>query len=528
MQLVDTATGGPLGEGLPHPPNMTLIGLAPGREGFVLAGPTSLCLFVPKNLPATSEKAPAASEKVPAALAKVERKPVPGEETLKKTEAMLRESLKDLYAKKAPADRRKLAEAVLKIGLETRTDDDTAQYWLLNEARIVAAEIGDPILANKAIDALDREFAVDGGALRIALLEKSIASVTDTAKLKLLAETCAEMLEDSAEANDYDKAIKLGMLGLSALSRGNLQGGQAGRDFDVRLVQLRRQKEAFEAVKPAFIALAAKPDDEAANLAVGKYRCFGLNHWEEGLPNLAAGSDDGLKKAAALDLGSDAKPMKKGEAWWTWAQSQNEADRAAPLVRARYWYSKAIAEGAGGIDKFTAESRLIISVGASEYRPGLLLEITPMGGLASSTSKKTIRLARTPAVSAADFKGLVGNAINVKLSGMIVPPMAGRYRFVIEGRAITRMSLFPKPDDKLLFAANSLPGNAVKREATIVLPNRPVAILLEATLATTGNNSYPVNSFTVRWFRPGAKSDELIPEDALFHKKSEDATLTEK
>ena len=54
--------------------------------------------------------------------------------------------------------------------------------------------------------------------------------------------------------------------------------------------------------KEAAIVLATAPDDSAANLNVGRFRCFIKGDWTAGLLHLAKGSDLRLKALAAGDL----------------------------------------------------------------------------------------------------------------------------------------------------------------------------------------------------------------------------------
>jgi hypothetical protein len=63
-----------------------------------------------------------------------------------------------------------------------------------------------------------------------------------------------------------------------------------------------------------------------------------------------------------------------------------------------------------------------------------------------------------------------------------------------------------------------------------VFPARPTVIYLDALLVTSGNyrniSSYPTNTVTVKWVRPGSRDAEPIPPDVLFHKKADESQLT--
>jgi hypothetical protein len=456
------------------------------------------------------------------------RLPIPNDADLKKAEATTKEIFKDLYSKKLAADRRRLAETLLQTALETKSDA-TAKYWMLRETQTLAVELFDSALGAKAIDALDLEYEVDGIGLRIALLERIGAVTAKTADLKLLAESCADMVEELAEKGEFDKAVKLAGVAIAVLTKANLQASPAGRDLEARQTQLRKQKEAFEPVRTALETLKTKSDDAAAHLIVGKYRCFIQNRWTEGLPNLAAGTDAALKAAAILDLSEDAEslPLKKADAWWAYAQTLPEADRGPTVSRAKYWYSKALAAGLTGLEKAAAESRLALVVSNVEYRSGLILDILP-GGVKTLTKKNIIKLTNSLELTANDYRTLPGNGIRVKLSGVIVPPSAGRYKFTVDGRAIVTLKLFSKPDERLLINIQNPDQNGLKRDVYVTLPAKPVPITIEAIMYTSGTGAFPANSVSVKWLRPGSKTDEAIPADVLYHKKADESTLTEK
>ncbi|CAN5575189.1 hypothetical protein BH11PLA2_BH11PLA2_26150 [soil metagenome] len=522
IQLLDTVTGAPLFRAIDFGPHVHAANPTPGRKTIAFGGEATAALYAPKGFdPISVVKAPV--------IGVAGRKPVPDDEALKKAETNIREVYKDLFVKKLPADRRKLGEILLRAGTETK-NDDVAKYWLLRESQAIATELADSQMGAKAIDWLETEYDVDGTVLRIALLEK-IGSVTaKTDVLKALADTCSEMVEDLAEKGEFDKAIKLGSVGIAALTRANLQTSPQGRDLELRQSQIRKQKDAFEPVKAALDVLKTKADDPAANLTLGKYRCYVQGRWTEGLVNLAVSSDDALKKAAALDVNADAEAtlLKKAESWWAFAQTQPDTDRAGPLSRARYWYAKFIAGGAVGLEKATAESRLSFTSGGTDYKAGLILEVLPSGGAKSLGAKKSVKVTPVAEITAADYKVLPGNVIGVKLNGIIVPPTAGRYKITLEGRAKSQLKLFAKPDEKMLINILDPDIATAKRDSIVVLPNKPVAFYMEALLATSGASAVPVHSFTLKWLRPGSKTEEPIPPDVFFHKKSDELTLTEK
>ncbi len=101
-------------------------------------------------------------------------------------------------------------------------------------------------------------------------------------------------------------------------------------------------KEESEALK-AEAALAANPNDPAANLALGKYLAFQKNEWAAAMPRLAKGSDAVLKSLAEKELAeprSGAEKMELGEAWSD-AATKLPALKKNLIDRATSWYVQA-------------------------------------------------------------------------------------------------------------------------------------------------------------------------------------------
>ncbi len=103
--------------------------------------------------------------------------------------------------------------------------------------------------------------------------------------------------------------------------------------------------------------MARHPDDAAAHLTLGKFECFVLGNWDEGLGHLAQGADATLKAAAALELQApgEASPLQIGDAWWDAAEA-DAPDRDALRAHAARWYRR---EGKlTGLKKTRVEKRL--------------------------------------------------------------------------------------------------------------------------------------------------------------------------
>lgn len=449
----------------------------------------------------------------------VVRLPIPEAAIIAEAETKVKELYKADYAKKLPADRRKLAEKLAKLAAET-AGDAPAKYFLLKEVIAISTELNDPTLSTKAIDSLDETFEIDGFAQKLAILDKLSGTANQTTTLRSVAELANDMVEESVERDEYEKALKLTAVAISSLTRGGLN--LQARDIEARQTQIRKMRDAFETVRDATEKLKTTPDDAAAKAIVGKYRCFMQGRWEDGLALLATSNDTELRKIAELELKAstdfETTDSKRGEAWWIYAQSLAETERAPVTSRAKYWYAKAL-QSQTGLDRVAAENRLKFTLGAIEYRPGIVVEASAGPSLARLIKRRG-RVEFAIDFDSNEFRPISQYA-GVKWAGYIVPPTSGRYKIIADTKEAVRVRIGTKPDEKVLIEAKTI-GQG-KREAIVLLTDRPIQIAIEYESQTFQNHA-----IKLKWIRPGSKTEEAIPAAALFHTKTDEKVLTEK
>jgi hypothetical protein len=110
----------------------------------------------------------------------------------------------------------------------------------------------------------------------------------------------------------------------------------------------------------AILALLENPRDKAANAVVGKYFCYSLGRWEDGLPMLAIGGDAALAKAADMEEAKPASAEEQrlvGDAWYELGKKGGETDRVGAWTRAQHWYQECEAS-LSGINQGVVQRRL--------------------------------------------------------------------------------------------------------------------------------------------------------------------------
>ncbi|MGL4424177.1 MAG: hypothetical protein ACRCZF_26210, partial [Gemmataceae bacterium] len=346
---------------------------------------------------------------------------------------------------------------------------------------------------------------------------------------KALAEGAVEMAEEMLAHDEYEAALRLLSVADNAFLRANL--APSARELEARIPLIKKQREAFEPIRQAAQKLKTTPDDPAASTLVGRYRCFVQRRWDEGLKLLAVGNDAVLKKLAEQDVNidTDLTDLKRGDAWAEYATSLTDAERAAVLARSKYWYAKALSSLKGGLERATAENRLAFKVGENEYRPGVITEVF----LGLQTLPKAKRLGRLDPVidiTGPALRELIPEAINAlqpntveasaKWTGVLVPPLPGRYKIVADTRNAVIVRLGAKPDEKLVVNAPR-PLDSTKREGVVILTEKPAYFTVEYAGRTGG----AAMKMRLMWVRPGSTTEELIPPECLFHSKADGTKL---
>ncbi|MCI0359777.1 MAG: LamG domain-containing protein, partial [Planctomycetaceae bacterium] len=290
------------------------------------------------------------------------RRPVPAPDELARRLAEARKIFEEqLKEAVRPAQKAALAKTILTAADNTRSDTD-ARYVLIDLARKVfvqAGEVNDSLAAAKL---LEKEFDVAVLSLIVATIEALDATTLPPEERSILAKTAIELAEELLDDEDYDGADKLSTIATQSANK--QKDAELRKDIVQRRGQLARVTNAARAALPSFELLKTKPDDRAANLAAGKFRCFVLEDWEAGLPLLAKGGDPLFATPASLDVTSSSGKsdalVAAGEAWLKLAadtKAISREDRPAIQRRARQQLTAGLA-GTVGLERVRIEKRL--------------------------------------------------------------------------------------------------------------------------------------------------------------------------
>ena len=306
----------------------------------------------------------------PAPVAKVAP---PSEEKIKEVTATIRDTYKENYAKKSPAERAEFAETLLKLANESK-NDPADRYVLCCEARDLAAAAGKWDIVSDAFEQLEAGFKVDLLPQKEAALQLLISNKGLTKESAIEASEAA--LQGIGEAIATDQLTLAGSFVAVA-------SNASAKSPNVPLILLVKKADAelklvaqeADAVKKARETLKSMPNDPAANLAVGRYEALRRGEWESALPLLAKGGDGELPAVARKDLEAPkdgAGQQKIAEEWWTLAEKEKESTwiRAALQGRAGHWYRQAQTQVTGLSGALITERLKTIDEAPSPFHSG--------------------------------------------------------------------------------------------------------------------------------------------------------------
>jgi WD40 repeat protein len=270
------------------------------------------------------------------------RQPVPSPAEQSDAEKLVRDLYKADYARRRPADQQMLATKLLAEGRATR-DNPAGRFVLYREARDLAALAGDATLTCEAIDALASDFAYDALAAKAEMLQLMAKAASSPTVNKELAELAATLIAKALQIDGYDVALRFADVAGPCAAR---CGNPAVRKLvDQKIEAARLAEKEYASVRPAVDVLREHPEDPAANLTVGRFRCLVQGNWDGGVLLLARGSDGRLRQVARLDLRrpvNAADQVAVGDGWWDLAETERGPIRTNLLRRAGHWYKLAM------------------------------------------------------------------------------------------------------------------------------------------------------------------------------------------
>jgi hypothetical protein len=180
-------------------------------------------------------------------------------------------------------------------------------------------------------------------------------------------------VEPLIAADDYDAAEKL--VATAAAQALKSKDTSLSSRTTAKTKEISDLKGKYEKLKKARETLVSDPAEPAANLAVGRFQCFVKGNWTGGLPNLAKGSDPGLRVLAERDLHipvGEIEDIALADAWWEVSDKEPAPGKERVKDHASTLYLKALPK-VSGITKTKVEKRLS-DAGALKLAKGIWVD----------------------------------------------------------------------------------------------------------------------------------------------------------
>ncbi len=294
----------------------------------------------------------------------------PGEEPTKldipdkAARTAIEQKVREVYDKEfatatTPEAKQRLAAVLAKQGEESTDLVERFVFWQM--ASKMASEAGEPAQTMDIVDRMGRYYKLDSLRAKATLLQRAYRGVAKSRQVKQVfkvADLALKLADQAVAAERFDTASQLGKLAVSAARRSKDNG--LIRNVTTRSREIERLKSQSAAADKAKQTLREDPNDPSANLALGRWYCFGLEDYDKGLPLLAKGGDAALAELAGQDIRNPSTPHEKaalGDRWRELARKQPKKITPPMLRRAAYWYTQALEE-LKGLDRTRVVNRL--------------------------------------------------------------------------------------------------------------------------------------------------------------------------
>ncbi|MCI0456113.1 MAG: WD40 repeat domain-containing protein [Gemmataceae bacterium] len=245
-------------------------------------------------------------------------------------------------ARRNPEATRTLAATLLRESQSTK-DDPVLRFAGLCQARDLAAQGGDAVVALKAIDELVAHYTVKGLRMKTTALRTASARAATREAGEAVVEAALALVDEALYEEDFDGARSL----IESAETAGLKVRSLalyGR-VDRRAREIDSARKEHERVKPFVTRLTTDPDDSEANYHVGRYAWLVRGHWEQGANLLARGSDATWKALGEKELArpQEAKQrLELADSYTRLAAEEKGQGKRNLQRRALHWYQLAL------------------------------------------------------------------------------------------------------------------------------------------------------------------------------------------
>ncbi|MBC7856388.1 MAG: hypothetical protein IAF94_23400 [Pirellulaceae bacterium] len=280
------------------------------------------------------------------------KSPLPREAALATAKGQVQETFADSLAKsKKPSEKLALAKELLSVAESEK--DRAVRYALLDLARNLATAGQDVVTAVSVAESMAGQYEIDESQLKLETLKLAGATTLPASAREDAVGAAMALAGSGRDRGQTEVAEAASLLAVEFAAKvKNLElRKQAAHVREVVLVY----RKSAALVKEAEATLTMNPDDPAANLAVGKWRCFVRDDWANGLPCLEKCGESGLSAAARAEK-DPQNSLAIADAWHAAAADLSGQDRLAAWTRSHESYARA-GKVLRGLDQLRAKKR---------------------------------------------------------------------------------------------------------------------------------------------------------------------------
>jgi hypothetical protein len=301
-----------------------------------------------------------------------------------------------IYQKEFAAAKTAEAKMALAAKLDAQADDfkgdPVERYSLWRMAADEDCDAGDVSSAMAIAERIQAEFQGDVESIKSDFLAKAAGRAASTPEnARNYCETAIKLAVAAVGRDDYEAALRYAKAAIGLARR--VKDPQFTRELAIQERAIEHRKSLYANVEKALEALSAKPDDPAANLTVGDWRCFVKGEWEKGLPYLAKGSRTELAALARREMAKPADARERvtvADGWWALAEKERDF-KALYRAHAVAWYEQA-APGLSGLERVRVDKLLETAGQSSGGGPHASSTDSRISGLRGAVQKGNVAL----------------------------------------------------------------------------------------------------------------------------------------
>lgn len=267
--------------------------------------------------------------------------PVPAGAELEKSMGLIQETYREELSG-TPTGNQKWAVAKKLIEQAETMHEPVAQFACLEMARRLSVECSRLETACVAIDRMATTFELQPREAKA----DAAAEISKGAKTAAQHAWCAEqslwLLTEAVAAADF--AVGSRLCKLAVAEAGKSHEAETMQRARARQKEFDQQAKAFQAYDAARETLKTDPKNAVANVVAGRYECFVKGDWQLGVPMLALGDDEALRRLAKMEANpfpDTESQVALGDGWWEFAAKEQGAIQRRAQARAAQWYEKA-------------------------------------------------------------------------------------------------------------------------------------------------------------------------------------------